>query len=223
MFMRRLSILSALSFVVTGCASQNDGLERRVSKLEANLAATPERSPARDMRPQAAAPSPARPLSGWFLSGKTAHAYKLVRDSTVKHQGASSALLASTQPSGGFGTVMQTFSAIDYRGRRVRFSGAVRTENVESWAGLWMRVDTPSPSATPFDNMRDRPISGTTAWKRYEVVLNVPNDAEAIHVGLLLAGSGQAWVDAGRFEVVCDDDATTPTTPRSAVNLDFDS
>jgi hypothetical protein len=48
----------------------------------------------------------------------------------------------------GFGTLMQDFRAKQYVGKRVRFSAFVKSENVEGWAGLWMRVDK-GEGATP--------------------------------------------------------------------------
>jgi hypothetical protein len=44
-------------------------------------------------------------------------------------------------------------------------------------------------------SMRKDAVSGTTGWKRYEVTLKVPNDAEDIEVGLTLYGQGTAWLD----------------------------
>ncbi len=57
-------------------------------------------------------------------------------------------------PASGFGTLMQTMRPEVYVGKRVRFSGSVRLEDLTSWAGLWMRVDGPTPGRhLAFDNM----------------------------------------------------------------------
>ena len=53
-------------------------------------------------------------------------------------------------------------------------------EEVKGWAGLWMRVDGKEKTGIAFDNMANRSIKGTTDWKTYEVVLDVPDDAEEI-------------------------------------------
>jgi len=53
-----------------------------------------------------------------------------------------------------------------------------------------------------FDDMSDRAVIGTTAWKMYSVVLDVPNDPKNIFFGVLLIGKGQTWSDALTFEVV---------------------
>jgi len=55
--------------------------------------------------------------------------------------------------------------------------------NPDSLAGRpeWMRVDK-STGAPPlaFDNMQDRPITGTADWKSYAVVLDIPEGATGI-------------------------------------------
>jgi len=35
------------------------------------------------------------------------------------------------------------FKADDYRNKRMRLSAAVKSEGIEDWAGLWMRIDGP--------------------------------------------------------------------------------
>jgi hypothetical protein len=74
--------------------------------------------------------------------------------------------------------------------------------------------------------MGNRPIKGTTDWKRYEVVLDVADQATAVAFGILLTGKGSVEVDTFRIEVV---DASVPTTtppksmlPVSPRNLGFD-
>src|SRR6185436_2332294 len=52
------------------------------------------------------------------------------------------------------------------------------------------------------DVMNDRAVSGTTDWKMYSVVLDVPSDAKNIFLGVLLNGKGQIWADDLTFEIV---------------------
>ena len=98
-----------------------------------------------------------------------------------------------------FGTLMQEFSAGRYVGKRVRLRASVKAEEVADWAGLWMRVDKGSTMVS-FDNMKDRPIKGTTTWQNYEVILDVPQDATAIAFGILLNKSGSVWLNSVKFE-----------------------
>ena len=125
----------------------------------------------------------------------------------------------------GFGTLMQNFRADHYLGKRVRFSAFVKTEGAQDWAGLWMRVDKGSKQVA-FDNMQNRPIKGTTNWQKYDVVLNVPQDATGIFFGVLLSGSGTAWLNDAKFEAVGPTVLTTNgdmiQEPDEPTNLDFE-
>lgn len=168
---------------------------------------------------------------GWMLTGVYPHQYQVGIDRKTVHRGTASGMIkaeasANTQ---GFGTLMQMFKADQYREKRLRLSGFVKTEQAHM-AGLWMRIDGKDEEPLAFDNMQDRPISGTTDWMSYEVVLNVSASAQAIAFGILLGGPGQVWVDGIRLEEV---DPSVPVTdimgkdhsllPEEPVNLDFES
>jgi hypothetical protein len=117
------------------------------------------------------------------------------------------------EPPSGFGTVMQSIDAERYRGRRVRFSAVIRGREVGDWAGAWLRVDTAS-GARSLDNMQDRPLRGTTAWTEAANVLDVGEDADSVHFGVLLAGAGAVDLARPRFEVVGRDVPVTQVTRR---------
>jgi hypothetical protein len=162
---------------------------------------------------------------GWLLAGSKPADYETGVDTQAVLNGRPSAYLKSKEPAPkGFGTLMQDFKAEQYLGKRVRFSGFVRSEGAQNWAGLWMRVDK-GKKAVAFDNMEDRPIKGTTAWQNYEVVLDVPQDATGIFFGILLQGTGSVWLNGANFEIV---PTSIPTTGRAVgtlqdgpKNLDF--
>ena len=124
----------------------------------------------------------------------------------------------------GFGTLMQDFRADHYAGKRVRFSAFVKTEGAQDWAGLWMRIDKGS-QLLAFDNMQDRSIKGTTEWKKYDVVLDVPQNASGIFFGVLLNGTGTVWLSNAKFEIVGPDVPTTNGAgrlkPDEPANLGF--
>jgi hypothetical protein len=163
---------------------------------------------------------------GWFLAGSKPSEFEAGVDPGQAYQGHRSAYLKSKQLSvDGFGTLMQQFTAEQYLGKRVRLSGLVKSQEVAEWAGLWVRVDKGKEMGVAFDNMQDRAIKGTTDWRRYEVVLDVPKDATGIALGILLTGAGEVWLNGARFEVVGPDVAVTVSnnakTPDRPVNLDF--
>jgi hypothetical protein len=148
---------------------------------------------------------------GWYVTESAPKRYEAGVDNSARCEGTRSAYLRSlTQDENGYGTFMQAFGAQDFRGKRLRFSAAVRFKDVDGWAGLWMRVEGPDPKQPlAFDNMQSRALVGTAGCKRYDVVLDVPKEATTIMAGLIMSGTGQAWLDGVRFEPV---DASVPVT-----------
>ena len=164
-------------------------------------------------------------MKSWFLAGSHKYDYEQGIDAEVLFKGKKSAYLRSKGPEPeGFGTLMQTFQASAYLGKRLRYSVYVKSEDVEGWAGLWMRVDAAEKAGLTFDNMQNRPIKGTTEWQRYEIVLNVPQDSTNIAFGILLEGSGQVWLSDIQFAEVAVDVPVTDLAksfPDQPENLDF--
>jgi hypothetical protein len=139
---------------------------------------------------------------GWILAGSKPASYEVGTDPQAFYNGHPSAYLKAKEPViDGFGTLMQAFRADKYLGKRVRFSAFVKSYGVQDWAGLWMRVDK-GTDVVAMDNMHDRPIKGTTDWQKYEVVLDVPQDATGIFYGILLGGTGAVWLNSVELEVV---------------------
>jgi len=55
--------------------------------------------------------------------------------------------------------------------------------------------------STEFDNMDPRPVIGSTEWKKYEIVFDVPHRC-VVFYGLITNGTGKIWFDHINFEVV---------------------
>jgi hypothetical protein len=179
----------------------------------------------------AATSAMAAPPAGWFLAGNDPMAYEAVLDPQETHAGAKSVRYASTREPKGFGTMMQSFDATDYRGKRLRFSAWVKAKDVQEWAGLWMRVDDASqPVKTlAFDNMQSRAIKGTSNWTRYSVVLDIAPAASGVSLGILVSGKGTVWMSQGSVDVVGNDVAVTDMysgantkSHKKPENLDFE-
>jgi len=142
-------------------------------------------------------------IVGWKLRGSNPHDYSIDTDNIVVHRGTASGYIRSIRKNAmGFGTMMQSFNAGIYRGRRVRMTAYVKTEKISGRSGLWMRVDGPSEKTYSFDNMENRPIIGDTEWTKYECILEVPEGSKEILFGILVEGNGKAWVDDFNFETV---------------------
>lgn len=168
---------------------------------------------------------------GWILAGSKPQNYLTGIDPKCSFQRMPCAKLeAKPTATEGFGTLMQEFSASDYLGKRVRLTAWVKSENISDWAGLWVRIDS-GARVRAFDNMQDRAIKGTTDWRKYSIVLDVPNDATGIFFGILLSKSGEVWVSGVKFETVGADVPLTggthppppppPPLPQGPSNLDF--
>ena len=149
----------------------------------------------------------------WHLAGSHRHAYEMTQAGDPRHPGALIQILRCTgDPEGGFGTVMTSVDAADYRRRRVRCAGEIRADGVTEWSGLWMRVDGKERGdMLGFDNMRDRPLKGTFDWRRVAVVLDVPSEAERLAFGVLLQGRGSVQLAGIRLQPVDADVAVTGT------------
>lgn len=173
---------------------------------------------------------------GWWGGSGNPSAYQVGVDHEVSKSGKASAYVqmqGADQKT--FGTLAQAFEPKDYLGKRLRLSAHLKTENAAAGAGLWMRVDGPGCTLA-FDNMEKRMVQGTTKdWKKVEIVLDVPEKANAITFGLMVTGNGKAWVDDFQLETVSKDVASTDmltgeipannqamNLPAKPVNLDFE-
>lgn len=151
--------------------------------------------------------------SGWCLSGSHPADYIAGIDKTQAHSGSQCASLVNRVAApdvAGFATLMQEVSAKNYAGKRIKMSAWLKTEEIQSWASLWLSVYGPAGRTNvSFDNMCDRTITGTTSWTKHDIVLDVPFDGTKLGFGAILAGVGQLWVDDFTFEEVGSDIAIT--------------
>lgn len=169
-------------------------------------------------------------LGGWRFVSNPGTAYRGFLDRQVAYQGNASASIRSLPLafSRSSGLYWQAIDASSYRGQRIRLEGFVRSQEVTGWAGLWLRLDPKEGPPLEFDNMQNRPILGTTPWKPYSIELNVAPEAEEIHLGALLVGQGQIWIDElrlnrlGRFLPGYDEWRRARHLPKDPVNLNFE-
>jgi hypothetical protein len=167
------------------------------------------------------------PLS-WWKNGSKPEAYVVGVDKDNAHDGQPSAYARSIEPSiEGFGGMMQMCDARSYLGKRLRLSAWMRTEDAkDGGAHLWFRVDGKEAGAMlGFDNMDGRPVKGTTGWKNYSLVLDVPANAGVLAFGFFIDGTGLTWVSGVKLEEVGSDVPTTGVPekkwPAAPVNLSF--
>ena len=159
--------------------------------------------------------------AGWIKKGSNPENYEMGIIKGSGQDGKNAAIIKSTNEvdDNGFGTFMQMSSPEKFLGKQIKMTGYMKSENVTGWAGLWLRVDQKDPyQPLSFDNMQDRAITGTTDWKKYVILLCVPENATNIAYGALLAGAGKIWFDNVTFEVV--DNANNPPKPEKSESSD---
>ncbi|TDR24076.1 hypothetical protein [Flavobacterium cheniae] len=160
----------------------------------------------------------------WMARGSKPESYEmgLLKNSTDKAQKVFT-IRSIDEKIEGFGNLMQSSKPDLYLGKTIKMSGYVKSENVKSWAGLWMRIDYYNDKVLAFDNMQNRAIKGTNDWTKYEVVLFVPQDATDFSYGVLLDGTGQIWFKDIQLEIVDDSIPETGITKgRNSKSISFE-
>lgn len=139
----------------------------------------------------------------WSPTGSRPQDYDMGGDPAVSHGSANAGFIKSKVATiNGFGAYATSISPGQYLGKGIRLTAYVKTENVQNydpqrgtgWVGLWMRVDGPGGPLS-FDNMSFRPRTGTSDWEQHAIVLDVPENSTRIVFGILLNGTGEAYVD----------------------------
>jgi hypothetical protein len=92
------------------------------------------------------------------------------------------------------------------RGKRIRFSGWIKTNDVRECAGLMLLAyDANGVTVATADMTSDRPIHGTTDWQNYQIVADIPDDATKIVLGVRMFCSGEIWADDFQVDIVGND------------------
>ncbi|MDE2500874.1 MAG: hypothetical protein KGL56_11855, partial [Alphaproteobacteria bacterium] len=137
------------------------------------------------MLPALADNTTSSPPKGWFVTGSAPRDFVFGTEKCTN--GKCAFIKAKTDTPSGFGTLMQEIAADKYIGKRLRLSAMLKTDDANH-AQLWMRMDGADGKMLGFYNMDDRPVTGTTDWKRYSVVLDVPEGTQDIAFGMFLNG-----------------------------------
>ena len=149
-------------------------------------------------------------------------------DRATPRQGVTSAFLSGTSStSATFANLYQMVRADNYRGKRVLWSGWIRSWNIAPFrgppaggGGLWARVDGYTQSMGLASMLGyGTALWGTSGWQQVGIVLDIPSNAAVITVGALLSGSGDLLIDDLRLEIIGVDQnpgASYPFRPDSA-------
>src|SRR4051812_34416932 len=112
----------------------------------------------------------------------------MVNDKNGEYRYRPSLFLASLVPEPhGDIRVMQEFAAKQYRKKRVRLSGFLQPVGVAR-AYITLRIFTEETEIA-----RVAEVNGTSSWKKYDVVIDVPDAASSIRIAVTQAGAGTLW------------------------------
>lgn len=163
---------------------------------------------------------------GWFVTGDAPEKYEIGLDPEVQYHEHPCVTIKSRPYPVEFAALAQMIKADAFHHKRVQFSAAIKTKEVENRAALFMRISGSNGKMLAFDNMRNRAIQGTTDWATHSIVLDVQGDAETILFGVLLSMTGQVWMADVQFDVVDREvpstDILTEIIQYFPVNLGFD-
>lgn len=173
----------------------------------------------------AAEPAWDKPAKGWSIGGDDPQEFDFGTTHVDGIPGKCAVIKAKIASPSGFGSLGQLIAADNYHGQRLRLSALIKTENANR-AQLWMRVDGPEAKMLGFYNMGDKPVTGTTDWRRYDVVLDVPPEAVDIAFGYFLYGGGTVWARNFKLETVENDvpvsTFSSKSLPDAPANMGFD-
>ena len=124
----------------------------------------------------------------------------------------------------------ERWSAGEFARRAREAIGDVRSRGrqpiVVGGSGLYLRAEgADGGDVLSFESMQNQgPVVGSRAWRRYELVHEVPDDAEYLFFGLIVDGPGKVWMDDLELVPVSDDVALTgkPQRQEKPANLDFE-
>lgn len=92
---------------------------------------------------------------------------------------------------------------LSFKARRIELRGWLRTEKVNGFVGLWLRENGQTSDGRrkelASEDMRGQRVGGTTGWKEYSISLPVDPpvqpEVRVLYFGVVLSGTGKAWVD----------------------------
>ena len=157
---------------------------------------------------------------GEGMLGWQTYNYKNLRgglDHATVHSGKSSYRMWADNPDGRYalaGAVTQRIRADRFRNQRIRFSTFLKLESAE---GLTLHLEVLGRARS----VAKIALSGTTDWKRYELVLDVPSDGVGIDFGFVL-DKGTVWMDDAALTAVGREVPVTSHRDWPGFNADVD-
>ncbi|MGH3156455.1 MAG: hypothetical protein ACRDNF_07775 [Streptosporangiaceae bacterium] len=124
-------------------------------------------------------------LDRWQLDGSD--------DYSAAAEGSTAIVSSAVAKPSGSAVLMQTVFADDFYGAPVVFRGEFRTENVAGQAGLCLRI-LAKGWKDPGRVEEHVVVAGSRDWSREEISAWVPEGTDIVQFGIILTGSGRAWL-----------------------------
>jgi hypothetical protein len=142
-------------------------------------------------------PSQGAPVTEWRFSQSAAGNY----EEGEENGGAVRTVRPVLPRPDGYAALTKTFAAGDFRGRRIRLAGRLKSEDADS---IEMVVSAVSGEAADIARLAlgEGQRAGTLDWRRYEMVVDIPDNAQRLVVGVQTSGKGTVWVRDFSLEVV---------------------
>jgi hypothetical protein len=139
---------------------------------------------------------------GWRFFDTALHPYVVAMSDGASPAAGRAIRLAGTSPTilWGNGRLAQNFSAARWRGRRLVFSAAMRTEAARIGAGAQIAVkiqskrqETSADAKSIIALQAGGPVR-TSEWTRRSIAVDVPADAERISISLFATANSSVWI-----------------------------
>jgi hypothetical protein len=147
------------------------------------------------------APHPS-PLEGWTIQGHASAAYRAEVDQDVQRDGHATIRFHPVEdPGGAYGTFMTSFDARPFRGRRAHAVVFIRTQGVTARGDVWLRAQAvDSPPDGPGLATSITQLAANADFRQYELLVDVPDGADKVQLGIGIAGPGMLWMDGVKVE-----------------------
>jgi hypothetical protein len=144
---------------------------------------------------------------GWTFRGGPSQNFDWGIDTNMVYQGKPSFFIKTKEgDSKGKYVLQQAFLADEYRGKRLRLSGFLKTEHVEGFSKehggttLWLQIQGVNETLRQA-NAQEHAL-GTHDWVRRELEVEVPQTSISVGLALVFLGRGQVWLSDVQLEVV---------------------
>jgi hypothetical protein len=150
-------------------------------------------------------------VQAWKMFSYFAANYTAAVDPQVLHDGHTAICVASIPQAKGAQWISYNHdeSNLDqFRGNRVRVTLWMKSSRVTGGSGVWVNAESTGGKGTNEGQRGHRPLHGSTDWKQYTGVIDVPADATSLSWGIVMNGTGKIWLDVDSAQCAVEETGT---------------